>query len=99
MNENVRQSVLMEAEGVVNGPRREAYGHPKLNFARIIALWQSYLDGRPGGRMADLTEQDHAVMMILLKVARLQQSPQHRDSAVDIAGYTATIERLWEEES
>lgn len=46
--------------------------------------------------MADLTEQDHAVMMILVKIARLQHSPEHRDSAVDIAGYTATIERLWD---
>jgi hypothetical protein len=32
---------------------------------------------------------DVAAMLALLKIARLQQSPNHRDSWVDLAGYAA----------
>jgi hypothetical protein len=101
MNENVlgpnviRQSVMIEAEGLVNGARAAAYGHPMENFTRIIALWQAYLDNREGGRMAPLTCQDHAIMMVAVKIARLMETPEHRDSAVDICGYMGTIEKLW----
>jgi hypothetical protein len=35
-------------------------------------------------------------MMIILKIARLQQTPDHRDSLCDLVGYSGTIELLWE---
>jgi hypothetical protein len=35
-----------------------------------------------------------AQMMVLLKMARLMQTPDHRDSVVDMAGYTATYARV-----
>lgn len=89
-------SVLSEAEALINGDRGKDYGHPKDNFGRIVSLWQSYLDGRAGGRMASLTTEDHAIMMILVKIARLQENPRHWDSAVDVAGYVGTLEKLWE---
>lgn len=88
-------SVMQEAEGLVNGARAAAYGHPMENFTRIIALWQAYLDNREGGREAPLTCQDHAIMMVAVKIARLMETPEHRDSAVDICGYMGTIEKLW----
>lgn len=91
-----RVSVLMEAEDIVNGPRRAAYGHPRVNFERICALWNAYLRGRPEGQGAVITPEDHAIMMVLLKVARLQESPMHRDSVVDICGYAGTYEYLME---
>lgn len=93
---NLRYSVLMEAENIVNGPRRAAYGHPRENFGRICDLWNAYLRGRPGGAAAPITPEDHALMMVLLKVARLQESPEHRDSVVDICGYAGTYEFLLE---
>lgn len=92
----LHESILMEAEKIVNGARRNAYGHPENNFGRIAALWQVHLDNRQGGRAADLTTIDIALLMILMKVARLQETPTHRDSAVDIAGYAATLEMLWD---
>ncbi len=90
------RSVLMEAEELVNGARGAIYGHPRENFQRICDLWNAYLDGRPGGQATPISAEDHAIMMILVKVARLQQTPEHRDSQVDIAGYIATYEKLGE---
>ncbi len=100
MNENVlgpnviRNSVMVEAEGLVNGARAAAYGHPMENFQRICALWNAYLAGRPVGLGGPITEEDHAIMMILVKIARLQETPDHRDSLVDICGYAGTYEKL-----
>lgn len=93
-----KKTILQSAQEIVHGPRRQAYGKPSANFSRIVALWQAYLDGRSGGRSAELTNHDHAAMMILLKIARLQHTPDHLDSLIDIAGYAATIEMLNEED-
>jgi hypothetical protein len=80
--ETTRGSVLNEANSVVNGARADTYGGPEDSFNRIAALWNAY------GNLA-LTAVDVAVMMGLLKVARLKNSPAHRDSWVDLAGYAA----------
>lgn len=88
-------SVLEEALGIVNGARRNAYGHPENNFGRIADLWNAYLNGKPAGPMP-ITQIDVSLLMVLMKVARLIETPTHRDSAVDIAGYAATLEMLWE---
>jgi hypothetical protein len=91
-----KQNVLEEALNIVNGARRNAYGHPENNFGRIADFWNAYLANKPidpDGLAID--PQDVALMMVLMKVARLLESPQHRDSVVDIAGYAATVEMLW----
>lgn len=95
MDRTVRRSVLMEAEEIVNGARRGAYGHPENNFGRIADLWNAYLRGKPDGPMP-ITPQDTALLMVLMKIARLLETPVHRDSVVDICGYAATVEMLWE---
>lgn len=41
-----------------------------------------------------LTQDDVGVMMILLKQARLANSPRHRDSVVDTIGYAALLDRI-----
>lgn len=93
-NDNHIESILEEAIRITSGARRGSYGHPENNFARIAGLWNAYLNGKPDGPMP-ITSQDTALMMVLLKVARLLESPRHRDSVVDIAGYAATVEMLW----
>lgn len=87
-------SVMEEAHALVNGERAASYGHPQLNFDRITKLWNAYLWGRAEGQNAPISAKDHAIMMILVKVARLQQTPDHRDSLVDICGYVGTYEKL-----
>ena len=85
-----QMSVLKEAHKIIYGDREKTYGHPAKNLETIAIMWQAFLDAR--GQVS-LTAKDVAVMMILLKAARLANDPGHRDSVVDICGYAALIER------
>lgn len=76
-----RTRVLEEANELINGQRQEDYGTPRENFGVIAEMWEAYLG-------TDIEPRDVANMMALLKIARLRLS-NHRDSAVDGAGYLA----------
>lgn len=85
--ETIRGSVLNEANSIVNGARADVYGGPEDSFRTISRLWAIYLSR--SGSVVALEPSDVAAMMALLKIARLQNTPSHRDSWVDIAGYAA----------
>lgn len=85
--ETTRTSVLMEANKIVNGARNKAYGDAEDNFRNIAGLWEAYFTNK--GSDVVVTPIDVANMMVLMKIARLQWTPSHRDSWVDIAGYAA----------
>ena len=87
----IARSVLEEAQEIIYGDREQTYGHPAKNLECIAKMWDAYLDSI-GTR--DLSAKDVAAMMILLKTARLANRPDHRDSIVDICGYSALIERV-----
>jgi hypothetical protein len=99
-------NILEKANELVNGDRQQDYGDPWINHARIAALWQLYLVGRFGdferddvyvsNRRVDIEATDAAMMMILVKVARLMESPNHTDSYVDLAGYAQVAQRCAE---
>jgi hypothetical protein len=80
------QSVLIEADIIINGERKEAYGDAKTSFENIAAGW-SVIAGVP------LTGSQVALCMVWLKVCREAHSHK-RDNLVDIAGYTALMEKL-----
>lgn len=65
------------------------YGTPEDSFGKIATLWNAYLD-------ASLTPRDVAMMMILLKIARMAAAGT-TDTLVDIAGYAACAAALGEE--
>ena len=89
-----RTSILAAANNAVKS-RGENYGSPLENFSRIARLWNGYMDDRP----IRFDEQDVGIMMMLLKISRLMESPTHEDSWVDIAGYSAiTAEAMTERE-
>ena len=90
------KSVLDEAKEIIYGDREKTYGHPSKNLTNIALMWSVYLASRNEGSKECLSPQDVAVMMILLKAARLGNDPTHRDSVVDICGYAALIERCEE---
>ena len=75
-----RKRVLREAEKCVCGQREQDYGTPEDNFGRISALWTAYKD-------IDFSPVDVAIMMALLKVARIANNHGHMDSYVDGCGY------------
>jgi len=77
-----RVAVLAEAAKIVSQDRNSAYGEPEDNFGRIAALWSAWLG-------IQITNVDVAALLLLVKVARLQATPNHVDSWVDIAGYAA----------
>jgi len=86
-------SVLDEAKQIIYGDREKTYGHPSKNLKAIAKMWNSYLSSRLSIDNVELNEKDVAVLMVLLKGARLANDPSHRDSVVDICGYAALIER------
>ena len=77
-----RESILDTAKQMVCGHREQDYGSPENNFARIASLWSVYLD-------APITPVDVAMMMALLKIARIKSGTGTADSFVDLAGYAA----------
>lgn len=89
IQEDDPETILEEAERIVNGPRRQEYGGCLESFERIAAMWSAYVG-------VALTGEDVAMLMVLLKVCRAKQG-QHRDSLVDIAGYTRCVTLMQEE--
>lgn len=77
-----RMLVLEDAARIVNQDRNIDYGSPEDNFGRIAVMWGAYLN-------QDIRRHDVAAMMIMLKLARIGQSPDKMDHWVDIAGYAA----------
>ena len=82
----LRGSVLQEAINTINGQRQDSYGNPEDSFERIANLWDAYLTGKYRSEI-DLTAEDVALMMTLMKIARMMTGSGHRDSYVDAAGY------------
>ena len=79
---NTRAYVLREAERCVCGHREQDYGSPEDNFKIIALLWSAYLD-------YPVNSLDVAMMMSLLKVARIRTGNGTMDSFIDLAGYAA----------
>jgi metal-dependent amidase/aminoacylase/carboxypeptidase family protein len=92
MSNDPAADLLQEALNIVTGARRQSYGTPEDNFATIAALWATYLRRR-GFDFTDpeqgIAASDVAAMMVLMKIARLAETPDHKDSWLDTAGYAA----------
>lgn len=90
--------VLQSAAEQTLGPRQADYGHPRINLGqRTASLFAAYVQGM--NDPAVWTATDVCNIMVLLKVARLQQNPAepHFDSLVDIAGYASAAWRATHE--
>jgi hypothetical protein len=78
------ESVLAEADRIVNGPRRESYGHPLDDYTRTAAMWSGFLG-------VEISAEDALAMMVMLKLSREKHRPG-RDNRVDAAGYVACLD-------
>lgn len=78
----LREQLLDKAKQTIVGERQNQYGGPEDSFKTIASFWSTYL-----GR--EIKPDDVAVMMGLLKIARLKETKNHSDSWVDLAGYAA----------
>lgn len=77
-----RAEILHEAESCICGQREQDYGSPEDNFGTIAKLWTAYT-----GTL--ITALDVAMMMCLLKIARIKNGGGTGDSFVDLCGYGA----------
>ena len=83
-----RGECLDKAKAIISGEREQTYNGPEDSFGRVGLLWTAYLRGKFGGAAPEIVAVDVALMMDLLKTARLQVAPGHEDSWVDKAGYS-----------
>ncbi len=91
-----RRDILRCAEKCVCGQREQDYGSPESNFQLIADLWNDYLKKERSSIVVDAT--DVAMMMALLKIARIRNGGGSGDSFVDLAGYAACGGEIWAEE-
>jgi hypothetical protein len=85
-----RRAMLSEAAEIVAVDRASDYDEPEDSFQVIADFWTVHLGARKlltDGAVLDPI--DVALMMDLLKTARLVTNPTHRDSWIDKAGYAA----------
>jgi len=85
-----RTSFLEWVKARVN-QRPNDYGSPEDNFQTIAEFWNTYIHNKFVGtnHLFELGPVDVALMMDLLKTARLIKTPNHFDSWADKGGYSA----------
>jgi hypothetical protein len=86
----MNKNELLDACKVALNSRGQHYGKVLENHNRIAKIWSIILG-------SDVTEEQVALMMVGLKVARLIETPDHQDSILDIAGYAAVMSECVEE--
>ena len=85
-----RADILHAAEKCVCGQREQDYSTPEDNFKAIAELWEAYLNKAcTRGVNVRVEAKDIAVMMALLKIARIAAGGGKADSWIDLAGYAA----------
>ena len=77
-----RGQVLDTAKEYVTKDRAADHGNMEDNFNTIGKYWSVHLG-------VDVSATDVAVMMTLLKAARIKSNPSHPDNWVDACGYMA----------
>ena len=80
-------NILRMADAIVNGPRAEDYGHPKVNWDRTAKIASAVLG-------IELNAGQCVLFAESMKLARLLQTPNHKDTIVDIAGYAWVYDKV-----
>lgn len=86
----MRGNILLSAHKTINGQRVDIHGQPEDCFNTIAKLWSVWLK-------KELTAHDAAVMMALMKVARMRHGAGTVDSYIDACGYVALAADMLEE--
>ena len=86
--EENKQSILAEAEEIVNGSRHSDYGDARESFSRVATI-ASVMTGK------ELAPEDCCAVLMAVKLVR--ESFKHkRDNLVDLCGYAELMNRLKE---
>jgi Domain of unknown function (DUF6378) len=84
-----KSACLDAAKAAVCGERALNYDTPEDNFRRIATLWNAWFQVRKEPYEVRLAPWEVAIMMDLMKSARLANNPEHQDSWIDKAGYAS----------
>ena len=76
--------------------RGKNYGHPIKHFSCTNSMYERWLEARTASECGSLDLEKelglrHGVYMILDKLARMSENPNHRDNLDDIQGYAKCI--------
>ena len=82
-----RKEVLEAAAEIVCKDREEQYGKPEDNFGLIAKMWSIWLD-------TEVTASDVAMMMAMLKIARIKTGKPKEDNYIDLIGYVACMAEI-----
>lgn len=87
----LEESILSEAERLVNGPKRADYGSVEESFKAIASAWSIVLK-------REITPHQVALCMAGLKLCREAHAPK-RDNRVDGAAYFYLADLLAQKEN
>lgn len=88
-----RAEYLDTTKDIICKERQDVHGAPENTFALIAQYWSTYL-GQEFGKHVEVADADVAIMMALLKVARLQMNAHNDDNIIDGIGYLAIAGEL-----
>ena len=77
---------------LLNGKREHEYGDKKINHKNIAKLWSAYLG-------KEVSAHDVAILMLLLKIARVKFGNPSSDTYIDMVGYSAIAGELVDEDN
>ena len=83
----VKETILQEADRLVDGDRQWSYDHPYDNCLRIGKMWGVILDTEA------IPPEKVALMMCGLKIVR-EMHRHSRDNLVDLAGYAKVTDMV-----
>lgn len=87
-----REAILLSGIELTMGDRNKTYGDPLSNHKNIAGLWNAYLSTRSSFLGMAIDAEDVAMMMALVKVARVAQRREPADKLdtfIDMATYAA----------
>ncbi len=77
---------------LLNGKRQHEYGNKKENHKNIARLWTAYLNH-------PISAHDVAILMLLLKIARVKFGNPSSDTYIDMVGYSAIAGEIVDEDN
>lgn len=79
---------LLDVTKCILQDREEQYGSPVDSFRDIADIWGDYLQ-------YPMNQNDVITLLIMMKLVRAKNNPEHIDSWIDIAGYAAICGGLY----
>ena len=84
-----KEEILRQPKELITGDRNATHGDAYRNHAEIAEFWNIFLDKKLKP-MANITAEDVALMMVLMKISRNSQGKKSNlDNFIDMCGYAA----------